>query len=71
MKRTEHYKRVDIPKFWVMEGLRQTANNFKAKGFPQRHGACVGADDEVGLVVDKPGDRWQNHKSLLRFQYEA
>ena len=33
MKQTEHYERIDIPKFWVMEGLRQTADDLKAKGF--------------------------------------
>ena len=69
-ERTEHHQRIDISKFWVMKGLRQAANDLKAQGFPQRHGACVGADDEVeldaaiatqpriiqGVVVQRAGD---------------
>src|SRR5262245_50922365 len=32
-----------------MEGLRLTADDLKAEGFPQGHGTRVGADDEVEL----------------------
>src|ERR1035438_503534 len=49
LKRTEHHQRVNIPKCRVMKRLRQTANDLKAMEFPKRHGACVGADDEVEL----------------------
>jgi hypothetical protein len=47
IKRTEHHQRIDISEFWVMEGLWQTADDLKPEGFPQRHGTCIGADDEV------------------------
>jgi hypothetical protein len=32
-----------------MEGLRQTADDLKSEGLPQRHGTYVGADDDVEL----------------------
>jgi len=42
-----------ISKLGLMEGLRQTTNGLKPERFSERHGPCVGADDEIELHTAK------------------